>query len=227
MRLYELFKEALDEESLASSTGGNDVQLPGHSVAMHIMEQPEMDNRHYNSPSSVVILPDQGSGIRDIRVLLRGGAIQSISELHPNCYSPLAYVRLFPTSSPGSWHPGIIIQTGPNATTPPPSTKLTCLMHAAFRLFVRPAPLFSNHLHLAGKLFHQYIVDCYAQREQGHRNFVRHNQPKLRAELHQGIADAVAGEDVTNTRQLGHRIILPVSHIGSARNMHDQIPYRV
>ncbi|KAI2491337.1 DNA helicase [Fragilaria crotonensis] len=70
------------------------------------------------------------------------------------------------------------------------------------------------------KLFHQYIVDCYAQVEQGRLNFIRLNQPRLRAELYQGIADAVAGEDVTNTRQLGRRIILPSSHIGSARNMH-------
>ncbi|KAI2508085.1 helicase [Fragilaria crotonensis] len=56
--------------------------------------------------------------------------------------------------------------------------------------------------------------------EQGRLNFIRLNQPRLRAELYQGIADAVAGEDVTNTRQLGRRIILPSSHIGSARNMH-------
>ncbi|KAI2503312.1 Helitron helicase-like domain at N-terminus [Fragilaria crotonensis] len=219
-RLYGLFKQALDEQTLVNSSDGNDVELPGHNLAMHILEQPELDHRRYNRPSSsevAVILPDQGSGNRDIRVLHHGGVIQSISELHPD-YSPLAYVLLFPTGSPQGWHPEMM-QTGPNAMTPP-STKLTCLMHAAFRLFVRPAPMFSNHLHLAGKLFHQYIVDCYAQVEQGRLNFIRHNQPKLRAELYQGIADAVAGEDVTNTRQLGRRIILPSSFIGSPRNMH-------
>ncbi|KAI2490305.1 helicase [Fragilaria crotonensis] len=214
-RLYGLFKQALDEETLASNTDGNhDVELPGHNVAMHILDQPELDNRRYNAPSSsevAVILPDEGSGNRDIRVLLRAGAIQSISELHPD-YSPLAYVLLFPTGSPRGWHPGMM-QTGPNATTPH-LTRLTCLMHAAFRLFIRPAAQFSNHLHFAGKLFHQYIVDCYAQVEQGRLNFIRLNQPRLRAELYQGIADAVAGEDVTNTRQLGRRIILPSSHIG-------------
>jgi hypothetical protein len=76
-----------------------------------------------------------------------------------------------------------------------------CFNSTFCKIFVRPAPLFENHLHLAGKLFHQYIVDCYAQVEQGHLNCIRHNQPKLRAELYQGIADAVgaAGEDVTNT----------------------------
>ncbi|KAI2500059.1 helicase [Fragilaria crotonensis] len=101
-RLYGLFKQALDEETLASNTDGNhDVELPGHNVAMHILDQPELDNRRYNAPSSsevAVILPDEGSGNRDIRVLLCAGAIQSISELHPD-YSPLAYVLLFPTGS--------------------------------------------------------------------------------------------------------------------------------
>ena len=51
-------------------------------------------------------------------------------------------------------------------------------------------------------------------------HFIQLNQLKLRAEFYQGIADAVAGEDVGNTRHLGRRIILPSSHIGSARHMH-------
>ena len=92
-------------------------------------------------------------------------------------------------------------------------------MHTAFRLFTRSTP-FSNHLHLMGKLFHQYIVDCYAQVEQGRLNFICQNQPKLRAHLYQGIVDAIAGEDVTNARHLGRRIILPSSFLGSPRKMH-------
>ncbi|KAI2498043.1 Helitron helicase-like domain at N-terminus [Fragilaria crotonensis] len=219
-RLYGLFKQALDEETLASNTDGNhDVELPGHNVAMHILDQPELDNRRYNAPSSsevAVILPDEGSGNRDIRVLPCWS--NSVNLRAPSRLFSTGICTPFSNRLPRGWHPGMM-QTGPNATTPH-LTRLTCLMHAAFRLFVRPAAQFSNHLHFAGKLFHQYIVDCYAQVEQGRLNFIRLNQPRLRAELYQGIADAVAGEDVTNTRQLGRRIILPSSHIGSARNMH-------
>ena len=217
-RFYTFFKQALDEETLVDSSTST-IELPGQNVAMRIVETAEMDLRRYNCPSSsevAVIVPDQLAGIRDIRVSVRGGHIQSISELNPE-YSPLAYVLLFPTGSPAGWH-DYMIQSGPNASLP--STRLSCLQHAAFRLFTRPSPLFSNHLHLAGKLFHQYIVDCYAQVEQGRMNFIRSNQSKLRAEFYQGIADSMAGEDVPNSRHLGHRIILPSSHIGSARHMH-------
>ncbi|KAI2514302.1 helicase [Fragilaria crotonensis] len=69
-------------------------------------------------------------------------------------------------------------------------------------------------------IINQNCVLNYIKALQSNLNFIRHNQPKLRAELYQGIADAVAGEDVTNTRQLGRRIILPSSFIGSPRNMH-------
>ena len=163
-RLYGFFKQALDEQTLVDCSGPM-IQLPGQNVAMHIVEKPEMDLRCYNRPSLseiAVILPDEGSGARDIRVLVRGGGIQAILELHPD-YSPLAYVLLFPTGSPAGWHPNMM-QSGPNASLP--STRLTCLQHAAFRLFTRPSSSFSNHLHLAGKRFHQYFVDCYAQVEQ-------------------------------------------------------------
>lgn len=51
-RLYGLFKQALNEESLANNTGGNNIEMPCQNVAMHILEQPELDNRRYNRPSS-------------------------------------------------------------------------------------------------------------------------------------------------------------------------------
>ena len=162
-----------------------------------------------------MILPDGDSGKRDIRVLIRGGSIQYISEMHPD-YTPLAYVLLSLTGSPTGWYPGML-QTGVNAAALP--SRLTCRMHTAFRLFTRPPP-FSNHLHATGKLWHQYIVDCYAQVEQGRLNYIRHHQPQLRADLYQGIVDAVAGEDVTNARHMGCRIILPSSFTGSPRKMH-------
>ena len=218
-RLYGVFNQALDEQALVNSSDST-VELPGRNVPMHIVEQPALDLRRYNRPNCneiAVILPDQGPGTRDIRVLLRGGGIHAISELHPD-YSQLAYVLLFPTGSPAGWHPDMV-HTGPNASLSSTS-RLTCLEHAAFRLFTRPSSCFSNHLHLAGKLFHQYIVDCYAQVEQGRMNYIRTNQSKLRAEFYQGIADAIADEDVINSRHLGHRIILPSSHAGSARHMH-------
>jgi hypothetical protein len=172
-RFYQVFQQALDERRIMNEVNGH-VDLPGHNIPMQIVERPELDNRRFNRPTSVdvaVILPDGDSGTRDVRVLLCGGTIQYISEMHPD-YTPLAYVLLFPTGSPAGWHPSML-ETGVNAATPP--RRLTCRMHAAFRLLTHPTP-FSNHLHVTGKLFHQYIVDCYAQVEQGRLNCIRQNQ---------------------------------------------------
>lgn len=198
----------MDADAVQADVG---VQLPGKEIPLTILDEPGFDPRRFNCPTAsevAVILPDQGPGVRDIRVLRRGGRIQSISELHPD-YNPLAYVLLFPTGSPSGWHPGLL-QNGVNAPTRP--RKLTCCQHAAYRLFCRSNQ--SNHLHLTAKLFHQYIVDCYAQVEQGRLNFIRHNQPQLRADLNQGVSDAVSAGD-TNARELGRRIVLPSSFISS------------
>jgi hypothetical protein len=42
-RLYRLFKQALDEETLANTIDSN-VELPGYSISIQIVEQPELDN---------------------------------------------------------------------------------------------------------------------------------------------------------------------------------------
>ncbi|CAK9291252.1 unnamed protein product [Gordionus sp. m RMFG-2023] len=69
------------------------------------------------------------------------------------------------------------------------------------------------------RLFHQFIVDSYAKQETLRLNFIRNNQSKLRAELYQGIHDAILEGD-TNADNLGRRIILPSSFTGGPRHMH-------
>jgi hypothetical protein len=73
--------------------------------------------------------------------------------------------------------------------------------------------------HAAGRLFQQYIVDCYASIEQDRLNWQRQNQESIRAELYQGLRDAVeAGE--TDAQKVGRRIVLSSSFIGGDRHMH-------
>jgi hypothetical protein len=48
-----------------------------------------------------------------------------------------------------------------------------------------------NVLHLGKKLLQQYIVDVYAKVEEERLNFIRFNQKQLRAELYQGLRDAI------------------------------------
>ena len=70
-----------------------------------------------------------------------------------------------------------------------------------------------------GKLFQQYIVDGWASTEQSRLTWVKRNQSTLQADLYQGIQDVVAERDI-NFYQTGQWIILPATHTGSPRHMH-------
>jgi len=76
-------------------------------------------------------------------------------------------------------------------------------------------------LHLAGRLFQQYIVDNYAKIEQSRLNYLKNNQSHIRAELYKGIQDVLDVNDSNvNAAEIGKRIILPSSFIGGPRHMH-------
>ena len=76
-----------------------------------------------------------------------------------------------------------------------------------------------NVILCSGRLLQQYIVDQYSKVEQGRLNYVYHNQRQLRAELYQGLSDAVAAGD-TDGATIGRRVVLPSSFTGSPRNIH-------
>jgi len=93
----------------------------------------------------------------------------------------------------------------------------TC--YYAYHLHVRDGP--QPPLFYSGKLFQQFVVDAWANCEQRKLNWARTHQYTLRSELYQGLQDAAVhdrhnGEDVG---PLGHKLILPSSHIGSPRFM--------
>jgi hypothetical protein len=69
-----------------------------------------------------------------------------------------------------------------------------------------------------GRLVEQYIVDAYVAIKQSRLNYVRRNQKKLRADIYQGLQDALEVGD-TNTTTLGTRIVLPSSFMGGPRFM--------
>jgi hypothetical protein len=62
------------------------------------------------------------------------------------------------------------------------------------------------------------MVDAWAMTEQNRLTWLRYNQATLRAEVYQGLQDAVVAGD-HDLEAVGKRIILPSSHMGSARNM--------
>lgn len=197
-------------------------------LTIHLHFKKSTDRRRYNLPTAnevAVIIPGDGlmpEAMRDIVLRLRGdGALQRIHEGHP-AYLPLHYVLLFPYGELG-WHAELnhtlIDSNGQPLDVQDNASRLTQKEFYSFRLFPRRNE-FSTILH-GGKLLQEFMVDAWAATEQNRLRYLRINQNTLRADLYQGLAD-VAG-NIANKElsfnNLGRRIILPSSHIGSARQM--------
>ena len=76
---------------------------------------------------------------------------------------------------------------------------------------MEPATLF-----LASRLFQQYIVDAWTVVDQAKLEWIRMNQASLRADLYNGLADAIVQNEV-DILVLGWRIVLPSSFLASDR----------
>ncbi|KAL6841217.1 hypothetical protein ACP4OV_028735 [Aristida adscensionis] len=85
-----------------------------------------------------------------------------------------------------------------------------------YKFQMRPG-IFNPILH--GKcLFQQFAVDSYIKIESSRLDYIRHNQRDLRAELYQGLVDALhAGEGRSD--KVGKRTMLSTSFIGGPRDM--------
>ena len=77
--------------------------------------------------------------------------------------------------------------------------------------------------HSGGKLYHQWLTDYASRLEAQNLAFVRFNQPRLRADVYQGVVDVALDSDSvhpsggSNLAFVGRRIILPSSFVGSPR----------
>ncbi|PCH38645.1 hypothetical protein WOLCODRAFT_66802, partial [Wolfiporia cocos MD-104 SS10] len=78
-----------------------------------------------------------------------------------------------------------------------------------------------DYLFCGGRLFQQYVVDAWASIESSKLHWVRNNQRQIRADLYNSVRDALnANDNVPDLGQQGQQIILPSSHLGSARHMY-------
>ncbi len=78
----------------------------------------------------------------------------------------------------------------------------------------------NNLIHYGQRLFQQYLVDQYAKIEQNRLFYIRTHQKDIRADLYQGLMDAVHNNQTLN--DIGRRIVLPSSFTGGPRNMHQK-----
>lgn len=147
---------------------------------------------------------------RDIVVQKLDGHLHRINETHP-AYMPLQYPILFPYGTDG-WRRSIEFTQATNANREGVSMR----EFYAFRLQFRDSE--GKTLLQGGRLFQQFVVDCYAAIEQDRLNFVRCNQNILRSDLYSGLRDAVTAGDA-DAAEVGTRFILPSSFTGGPRNM--------
>ena len=189
--------------------------------------QENCDRRRYLAPDATVkeiavILPGDGdrpADTQDIVLYRKRGALQRIRDDHP-LYPSLRYVLLFPTGQLG-WFSKIpyhlLEDMPPEADN---SRKYVSLdEYFRYRFHIRPHHIDSIHLFLSGNLFQEYVCEAWAVTEQKRLYQLKACQNQLRADVYNGLADAVATNANVDVRELGKRIILPSSFVGGTRNM--------
>jgi hypothetical protein len=164
------------------------------------------DIRRWNKPTApelAAIIPSEGNS-RKIVVFPFYGRPKRISEIHPS-YDALHFVLLFPAGEDG-WHHQLFL--------PKMNKHVTVLQFTSHRLQIRHNSF--NLLFHARRLFEEYAVDSYAKIESERLKYLRLNQGNLRAEAYQGLTDALSAGK--NLSEIGKRVILPASFIGSPRH---------
>ena len=163
--------------------------------------------RTYNQPTSsdvAAIIPGENTGDqRDILIQTKSNRLIRISETH-RAYDSFSYVLLFPTGEFG-WQKDMKRPDGKSIT----------LMDFYRQHLYFKGPHIS--IHRGGRLLLQWVVDIYARIEQFRLTFIKNHQKEIRSEVYQGLVDAINNN--TSLEDIGRRVILPSSYIGSPRFM--------
>src|SRR3984957_17422559 len=94
------------------------------------------------------------------------------------------------------------------------SKHVTQRCYFAFCLY--PRPMEPSDLFRGGKLFQQYIVDAWASVEDSELYWVRNNQTTIRADLYDGLRDAMREGQGLDMRQMGR----PSSYLPHTQEVH-------
>ena len=217
IRMYKTAREVLDAHPVVSSP--LEVVL---DPQLRLLIQRGADRRRENLPISeeiAVIIADEWDkpSFRDTVLAKRhpDHANDYLMRTEPSnaSYMPLCYPLLFPYGDPGwTWS---LRRVAPENR--PQNRRISARDWFRYQLHKREGqynPFFTNNA-----LVQKYVVDAYAQIDQGILDWNRRNQTILRADLYQGVVDALATEDL-NPNEMGRRVILPASYHGGARYMH-------
>ena len=154
----------------------------------------------------------------DVKVFKKGGGIQYISEHNPE-FDPLHFVLIYPYGQSG-WTSDLKQQNG---------KKLTALMYYKYLFQYRsginpsdPNPKSkekSEHFNLilrSSRLMQEYACSMWFKIERDRLNYIENQlQEDIKAASYKGLLDALSVGD--DGRDIGRRVILPSSFIGSPR----------
>jgi hypothetical protein len=192
-------------------------------LKLHLIAFRTKDARRYNVPTADEVTALMvGNGFeavdrRDVVLAQQAGPFQRISKLHVG-YMALHYPLLFPYGEDG-WHPNIPLngvvanvdldeEHAEESELQRKHCNVTMAEFYGYRL--QHGDTDGIALLRGDQLRHQYIVDVYVAIEQNRLKYLRLNKKKLRADLYQGLQDAIAVGD-NSAAAIGHRIILPSS----------------
>ncbi|XP_011858618.1 PREDICTED: uncharacterized protein LOC105556155 [Vollenhovia emeryi] len=184
------------------------------NLMLSFRNDPQQDQRRYNAPraNEIAVVFQNVDGEppfeRDIRIYNKNSNdVQQISILDRRCDS-MCYPLLYPYGNDG-WHSEL-------KTNNPkyPGFKVTQMDYYAHLL--APRAEFS-HFQRAGKLRCQFILDAYMKTEANRINYIKMNQPQIRAELYSGLMDHLHNRAQNEGITAGIPVILPSSFMGSPR----------
>ena len=203
-------------------------QGPDYKVVIDEHKRPAGSHKgRYNEQAcnevAVVMAGGSFGTHRDIILETRNKQLKRINETHRS-YDALQYPLLFPWGDNG-YHTELFHA----------NRKISSMDFYAYQIMVRD-PI--SQLHRAGELFSQYLVDMFAKVEAERLLFVKLNQKQLRVDNYANLKDDTYNDRMnghqcrqepkchrcTNGRQgeKGQLVILPSSHTGSPRYMHER-----
>ena len=166
------------------------------------------------SEVAVIVAGGELGGKRDIILETRDARLKRISETHRS-YDALQYPLLLPFGDDG-YHTQIK-QYDPETEHEHPTKTVSSRQFYAYHLMIRD-PI--SHLHKAGELFLQYIVDMYVKAESERLLYIKLHQKELRADKYIHLCDGINND--VGREGLGQLVILPSSFTGSPRYMHER-----
>ena len=190
---------------------------------MKLLLEMGADRRRSNLPTVdevAIIIPDEYNqgGFRDIVLAYRNPEIDT-NQYHTissnsAAYMPLHYVLFFPCGDLG-WHWALTLQDPEGRRK-----NLRITQRAFYRYMLHFRQTVPSLLFYGKRLFQQYLVDAWAACDQNKCDWIRSHQKNLRADLYNGLADALVQADTEplNPANLGKRI-LPSSFVGGDRWM--------